>query len=661
MSTPTAADQPIWTPAPERAAASRMAAFTAAAERASGRRFADYAALHRWSVLNTETCWALLWQFLGLQSAVPWSRVLEHPERMPGARWFPEARLNFAEHLLRYAEARQDDIAIVFRCENGQRESLTFGALWAQVGAVAGWLRQVGVGPGDRVAAILPNRPEAIVGMLAAASIGAVWSSASPDFGVNGVLDRFGQIEPKVLIGVDGYHYAGKHIDLRERLGQMLAGLPSVEQLVLVPWLAQDAPQPASKPAHLWPDLLETHWGSPLLFAPLPFDHPLYILFSSGTTGKPKCIVHGAGGTLIQHLKELALHTDLGSEDRLCYFTTCGWMMWNWMASALALGTRLVLFDGSPFHPGPEVLWDLVAEEGVTVFGTSAKYLSALEKAGAEPARTHDLSALRTLLSTGSPLAPESFDYVYRAVKDDLLLASISGGTDIVSCFALGNPMLPVYRGELQCRGLGLAVDVFDDAGNPVVGERGELVCTQPFPCMPVGFWNDPDGSRYRAAYFQRFAGPNGGIWTHGDFAELTPRGGLVIYGRSDAVLNPGGVRIGTAELYRVVEGMDAVLEAIAVGQDWQGDQRILLFVVLREGLTLGDTLVAEVRRRVREQLSPRHVPAEIRQVEAIPRTRSGKIVELAVADVIHGREVKNREALANPEALDAFAAFTWT
>jgi acetoacetyl-CoA synthetase len=336
-------------------------------------------------------------------------------------------------------------------------------------------------------------------------------------------------------------------------------------------------------------------------------------------------------------------------------------MMWNWMASALALGTRLVLFDGSPFHPGPEVLWDLVAEEGVTVFGTSAKYLSALEKAGADPARTHDLTALRTVLSTGSPLAPESFDYVYRAVKADLLLASISGGTDIVSCFALGNPMLPVYRGELQCRGLGLAVDVFDDAGNPVVGERGELVCTQPFPCMPVGFWNDPDGSRYRAAYFQRFAGPNGGIWTHGDFAELTPRGGLVIYGRSDAVLNPGGVRIGTAELYRVVEGMDAVLEAIAVGQDWQGDQRILLFVVLREGLTLGDTLVAEVRRRVREQLSPRHVPAEIRQVEAIPRTRSGKIVELAVADVIHGREVKNREALANPEALDAFAAFTWT
>lgn len=656
MSNPTTAPQPIWTPAAERSGNSRMAAFTAAAERATGRSFPDYAALHQWSVQHPEAFWALLWAFLDLRATTPWTRVLEHPERMPGARWFPGARLNFAEHLLRHAEARADDIAVVFRCENGEREALTFGELQARVGAFAAWLRAVGVGAGDRVAAILPNRPEALIGMLAAASIGAVWSSASPDFGVDGVIDRFGQIAPKVLIGADGYHYAGKRIDVRERLAQIMARLPTLEHLVLVPWLAPDVPPPEGVPARLWPDLIDEYQGSPPLYTPLPFHQPLYILFSSGTTGKPKCIVHGAGGTLIQHLKELALHTDLGAADRLCYFTTCGWMMWNWMASALALGTRLVLFDGSPFHPGPEVLWDLVAAEGVTVFGTSAKYLSALEKAGAEPARTHDLTALRTLLSTGSPLAPESFDYVYRAVKGDLLLASISGGTDIVSCFALGNPMLPVYRGELQCRGLGLAVDVFDDAGRPVVGERGELVCKQPFPCMPVGFWNDPDGSRYRSAYFERFSG----VWTHGDFAELTPRGGLVIHGRSDAVLNPGGVRIGTAELYRVVEGMDAVLEAIAVGQDWQGDQRILLFVVLRDGLTLDETLAAAIRRRVREQLSPRHVPAEIRQVAAIPRTRSGKIVELAVADVIHGREVKNRESLANPQALDAFATFVW-
>ncbi|WP_462330148.1 acetoacetate--CoA ligase, partial [Thiohalocapsa halophila] len=660
MSTPDSTEPPIWTPSPERVDASRMAAFIAAAEGATGHRFPDYAALHRWSVLDPEGFWALLWQFLDLHASTPWRQVAEHPERMPGASWLPGARLNFAEHLLRHADTRADDIAIVFRGENGERETLTFGELRAQVGALAAWLRAAGVGAGERVTAILPNRPEAIVGMLAAASIGAVWSSASPDFGVDGILDRFGQITPKVLIGIDGYHYGGKRIDVRERLAQIAARLPSLEQLVLVPWLAPDTSPPRARPAtgpsepsaQSWPDLVDAHRGAAPVFAPLPFDHPLYILFSSGTTGKPKCIVHGAGGTLLQHLKELALHTDLGAADRLCYFTTCGWMMWNWMASALALGTRLVLFDGSPFHPGPEVLWDLVAEEGVTAFGTSAKYLAALEKAGAEPARTHDLSALRTLLSTGSPLAPESFDYVYRAVKDDLLLASISGGTDIVSCFALGNPMLPVYRGELQCRGLGLAVEVFDEAGSPVVAERGELVCTQPFPCMPLGFWNDPDGARYRAAYFERFPG----IWTHGDFAELTPRGGLVIHGRSDAVLNPGGVRIGTAELYRVVEAMDEVLEAIAVGQDWQGDQRILLFVVLRPDLTLDDALTDAIRRRIRAQLSPRHVPAEVRQVAAIPRTRSGKIVELAVADVIHGREVKNREALANPEALDAFA-----
>jgi acetoacetyl-CoA synthetase len=633
-----------------------MAAFTAAAERAAGHVFPDYEALHRWSVLDPAGCWGLLWDFLELRATTPFTRVLEHPERMPGARWFPGARLNFAEHLLRHAAARADATAVVFRCENGEREALTFAELREQVGAVSAWLRSVGVEPGDRVAAILPNRPEAIVGMLAAASIGAVWSSASPDFGVDGVVDRFGQIEPKVLIGVDGYHYAGRRIDVRERLAAVAARLPTLEQVVMVPWLFPVEPHPLGDDAPAWPELLSAHRGAAPGFAPQPFDHPLYILFSSGTTGKPKCIVHGAGGTLIQHLKELALHTDLGPDDRLCYFTTCGWMMWNWMASALALGTRLVLFDGSPFHPGPEVLWDLVAEEGVTVFGTSAKYLSALEKAGAEPGRTHALSQLRALLSTGSPLSPESFDYVYRAVRADLQLASISGGTDIVSCFALGNPMLPVHRGELQCRGLGLAVAVFDDAGNPVVGERGELVCTKPFPCMPVGFWNDPDGARYRAAYFERFPG----VWTHGDFAELTARGGLLIYGRSDAVLNPGGVRIGTAEIYRVVEGLDQVLEAIAVGQTWQEDQRVLLFVVLRDGLTLDDTLSGTIRRRIREQLSPRHVPAEVRQVPAIPRTRSGKIVELAVADVIHGREVKNREALANPEALEVFAAFTW-
>ncbi len=652
--------EPIWTPSPERVAVSRLTAFARLASAETGQGFGDYAALHRWSVTDPETFWWLVWRFVQIQADAPWERVLEHPKRMPGAQWFMGARLNFARHLLRHAATRTDETAIAFRCENGTRESLTFGDLWRQVGAVAAWLRSVGVQPGDRVAAILPNRPEAVVGMLAAASIGAVWSSASPDFGVGGVVDRFGQIEPTVLIGIDGYHYAGKRIDVRDRLETIVQRLPTLTAVALVPWLFPDAPPDLGARAVTWPEVLDRHRGAEPEFAPLPFEHPLYILFSSGTTGKPKCIVHGAGGTLLQHLKELALHTDLGPDDRLCYFTTCGWMMWNWMVSALALGTRLVLFDGSPFHPGPQVLWDLVAEEAVTVFGTSAKYLSALEKAGAEPGRSHDLSSLRAVLSTGSPLAPESFDYVYRCIKSDLLLASISGGTDIVSCFALGNPWLPVYHGELQCRGLGLAVEVFDDAGRSVVGERGELVCTRPFPCMPVGFWNDPAGARYHAAYFERFAGPDGAVWTHGDFAELTPRGGLVIHGRSDAVLNPGGVRIGTAEIYRVVEAEEEVVEAIAVGQDWRGDQRILLFLVLREGLTLDDDLVARLRRRIRERLTPRHVPAEVRQVPAIPRTRSGKIVELAVADVIHGREVKNREALANPEALDDFAAFDW-
>jgi acetoacetyl-CoA synthetase len=571
---------------------------------------------------------------------------------MPGAVWFPGVRLNFAEHLLRHSEARGDDLAVIFRGEAEDRESLSWTTLRAQVSALAAWLRSNGVEPGDRVAAILPNRPEAIVGMLATASLGAVWSSASPDFGVEGVVDRFGQIEPKVLIGIDGYRYAGKRIDLRERFAAIAARLPTLTRRVSVPWLFPDEPAAS---ADAWPDILAAHQGATPEFDRLPFDHPLYILFSSGTTGKPKCIVHGAGGTLIQHLKELALHTDLGEDDRLCYFTTCGWMMWNWMASALASAPDWCCSTAHRFIPTPAVLWDVLAEEGVTAFGTSAKYLSALEKAGAW-SRRRPTTSRRTADDPVHRLAAVAGVLRLRVPGGEAGSAAgvDSGGTDIVSCFALGNPLLPVYRGELQCRGLGLAVAVFDDEGRPVVGERGELVCTKPFPCMPVGFWNDPEGARYRAAYFERF--PN--VWTHGDFAELTPRGGLLILGRSDAVLNPGGVRIGTAELYRVVEAEDEVVEAIAVGQDWHGDQRILLFVVLRDGLSLDDERTRHLREVIRERLTPRHVPAEIRQVAAIPRTRSGKIVELAVADVIHGREVKNREALANPEALDAFAGF---
>jgi len=654
MTSTTEPEAPIWKPSAQRRDTSRMAAFLTRAAAESGRPLPDYQALHRWSIDEPERFWPLVWSFTGVRASRGWDAVLESPGAMPGARWFRGARLNFAENLLRPDDRKRaaDEPALIFRGEQGERSVLTFGELDNQVAAVAAWLREAGVEPHDRVAGLLPNRPEAIIAMLAAASIGALWSSASPDFGADGVIDRFGQIEPKVLFTTDGYFYGGKRIDIRAKLANVVDRLPSLEQVCVVPWLFPDQPPDLNWPTSSWSQVVAAHADATLTFAQLPFDHPLYVLFSSGTTGRPKCIVHGAGGTLIQHLKELVLHTDLGPEDRLFYFTTCGWMMWNWMVSALAAGSTLVLFDGSPFHPGPEVLWDLADQEQLTVFGTSAKYLSALQKSGIKPMQSHRLLALRTILSTGSPLAPESFDYVYGCIKSDLQLASISGGTDIVSCFALGSPLLPVYRGELQCRGLGLAVDVFDDDGRSVSGQRGELVCTRPFPCMPIGFWNDPDGSRYRAAYFERFPG----VWTHGDFAELTDHGGLIIHGRSDAVLNPGGVRIGTAELYRVVEGLDEVIECIAVGQDKDGDQRILLFVVLRDGLTLQQELIDEIRSRIRERLTPRHVPACVLQVPALPRTRSGKLVELAVRDVIHGRQVKNREALANPEALDAFA-----
>jgi acetoacetyl-CoA synthetase len=485
--------------------------------------------------------------------------------------------------------------------------------------------------------------------MLAAASLGATWSSCSPDFGIQGVLDRFGQIRPKVLFTVDGYRYNGKRIDSLERIRGVLEQLEGVERVVLVPFLDADVDAATLPGAIGWEDFLSDQ--TKLEFAQLPFDHPLYILYSSGTTGVPKCIVHGAGGTLLQHLKEHRLHTDIGRDDVVFYFTTCGWMMWNWLVSGLATGATLVLYDGNPFHPGPESLWRMAEEEGITVFGTSAKYLAAVEKAGYLPAKHHSFDKLKAILSTGSPLMPASFDFVYRHVKPDVQLASISGGTDIVSCFALGCPILPVYRGELQCRGLGMAVEIFDDEGRSHADQAGELVCTRPFPSMPVGFWNDPDGRKYRAAYFERFPG----VWHHGDWARLTPHGGLVIYGRSDAVLNPGGVRIGTAEIYRQVEQIDEVLEAICVGQNWDGDVRVVLFVRLREGVDLDDALVREIRTRIRSNCSPRHVPAKVLAIADIPRTMNGKIAELAVRDVIHGRTVKNVEALANPQALELY------
>ena len=638
-------DTPHWIPSAARVAAAQLTGFHAFA-RERGAPGGDYSSLWQWSVDEPAAFWSAVFDFTGVIADRGPGPVLRDGERMPGATWFEGTRLNFAENLLRGTGVGP---AIIARDERGRRREMSWDQLRAEVARVADGLRAAGIVAGDRVAGFMPNLPEAIVAMLATTSLGATWSSCSPDFGIRGVLDRFGQIAPKVLFTADGYCYGGKTLDSIERIAGILESLPSVTCVVVV---ANVSPRPdlARLPAARHYE----EFGGPdatLRFERLPFDHPLYILYSSGTTGVPKCIVHGAGGTLLQHLKEHQLHSDVHPGERLFFFTTCGWMMWNWLASALASQVTVVLFEGSPFHPDEGVLWRLASEERVALFGTSPKYLAALEKSGYRPADKVDLANLRTVLSTGSPLAHEQFDFVRDAIGADIQLASISGGTDIVSCFALGNPTLPVYRGELQCRGLGMRVEVFDDDGRPLQGQQGELVCTAPFPSMPVGFWNDPDGSRYRAAYFERF--PN--VWCHGDFAVLTARGGLVILGRSDAVLNPGGVRIGTAEIYRQVEKLDEILESIAIGQDWDNDVRVVLFVRLRAGITLDSTLEKRIRDVIRNNTTPRHVPARIVAVGDIPRTISGKIVELAVREVVHGRPVRNTDALANPAALEEF------
>ncbi|KAF1069230.1 MAG: Acetyl-coenzyme A synthetase [Pseudomonas citronellolis] len=640
---------PLWTPSPDRIAASRLEAFRHFVNQRFSLDLADYPALHAWSVEQRGNFWAALAEHFEVLWHHPPRDVLEEGPALPSARWFPEGTLNYAEHLLR---RRDHAPALVAIGEDDSRRVISHAELLAHVAGLQRSLRQAGVRSGDRVAAMLPNTWQAVVGLLACASLGATWSSCSPDFGVQGVVDRFGQIEPKVLIACAGYRYAGKRLDLTDKLNAILEQLPDLQQLIVLPYALPEArPQHYRSPARvsLWDEFYRS--GGVPEFTPLPFDHPLYILYSSGTTGVPKCIVHGAGGVLFQHLKEHGLHTDLGPDDTLFYFTTCGWMMWNWLLSGLAQGATLVLFDGSPFHPGPERLIDLIDAEGISVFGTSAKYLAALEKANVRPRESHALTWLKTILSTGSPLAHESFDYVYRDFKRDLCLSSISGGTDIVSCFALGNPCAPVWRGELQCKGLGMDVQVWSDSGQPLSGEKGELVCTRHFPSIPLGFWNDPEGEKFHAAYFERFPG----VWAHGDYAEQTEHGGLIIHGRSDAVLNPGGVRIGTAEIYRQVEKVEDVLESIAIGQDWQGDVRVVLFVRLRDGVALDDELRECLRQTIRSHASPRHVPAKILAVADIPRTRSGKIVELAVRDVVHGRPVKNTDALANPEALELY------
>lgn len=641
--------KPIWEPGQERIERANLNRFMRfVRERTGNEDIRRYSPLYDFSIRQPERFWPLVWEFCGIRANGDFEPALVNGDQLPGAVWFPGVRLNFAQNLLRY---KDDRVAIEFRNERGQARQISYSELHIEVARTAQALKGAGVGIGDRVAALLPNIPEAIIAMLATASLGAIWSSCSPEFGVESLVDRFGQIKPKLLFCVDRYTYAGKPFDCLEKARGVLDRVPAIEAVVVIPYSGD-----SSTPLHTgifrsWPEFIGTDHPA-LEFEMLPFDHPLYILFSSGTTGAPNCIVHGAGGTLIQHLKELVLHTDLKREDRFFFHTTCGWMMWNWLASSLAVGCTIVLYDGSPSWPNADVLWNLADEVGISVFGTSARWLASIEEAGLRPGVTHKLTNLRTILSTGSPLAAESYDYVHGQIKANVLLASIFGGTDIISCFALGNPLMPVYRGELQCRGLGMKVEILDNTGEPIVGEEGELACTAPFPSMPVALWDDPEGIRYHETYFSRF--PN--AWCHGDQAILTKRDGIVILGRSDSTLNPGGVRIGSAEVYRQLAGIEEILESIVVGQLWNGDERIVLFVLLREGCVLDEALRDRIRTRIRRNTTHRHVPAKVIQVADIPRTHSGRPSELALRDAIHGQPVRNIQALANPQSLDRYA-----
>jgi acetoacetyl-CoA synthetase len=641
------ASDPLWQPDADRVANTRLTAFTHRVERDRHAPFGDYADLHRWSVTHSEAFWSAFWDFAGV-IGTPGPRVLQDAHRMPGARFFPDGRLNFTENLLR---RRDDTMAIVAETEHGRREEMTWRQLADRVTRTARALERAGVGAGDRVAGIVANVPEAVIAALGAAAIGAVWSSCSPDFGVDGIVDRFGQIGPKVLIAVDGYVYGGRTFDCRPKIEEVVRQIAGVRQVVVVPLMGLLHPVWRGVATVPWDEWLEADPGGAIAFERFEFNHPVFILFSSGTTGIPKCIVHGAGGTLVEHMKEHQLQSDIRPGDRVFYFTTCGWMMWNWLITVLASGSAMVLYDGSPFAPTGLRLFELAERAGATLFGVSARFLDAVRTSGLEPRTRYPLPVVRTIASTGSPLSPETFEFVYRAIKADVHLASISGGTDIVGCFVGGNPNGPVWSGEIQAPGLGMAIDVFDDAGRPIREQPGELVCTAPFPCMPIGFWDDPSGERYRATYFERFPG----VWHHGDWIETTAHGGYVILGRSDATIKPGGVRIGTAEIYRQVAHFPEVIESVAVGQRWQGDERIILFVRLGEGAALSSDLRARIADRIRTHCSPRHVPARIVAVADIPRTRSGKTVEIAVRRVIHGEPVQNREALDNPAALDLF------
>lgn len=639
----------LWTPAEARIKSTNLHRFMSSINAKYNQNFSEYATLYQWSLEKMPEFWSMMWEFADIIASKPYDQVVDDLGKMPGAEWFSGARLNFAENLLRY---RDDQTALVFKGEDQDVRRITYAELYNEVARIAGSLRAAGVQSGDRVVGFMPNMPEAVIAMLAAAGIGAAWSSCSPDFGIKGVLDRFGQIKPKVLFTADGYFFKGKRLDSLERIADILKELPSIEKVVVVPYTQDNPDINKVSRAVLYKEFKSSEADLAVEFEQLPFDHPLYIMYSSGTTGLPKCMVQSAGGILIHHLKELILHTDLKREDVIFYFTTCGWMMWNWLVSSLAVGATVVLYDGNAFHPNPETLWELAQNEKITIFGTSAGYIAALQNAGVKPGKTYDLTPLKAVLSTGSPLSMEGFEYIYREVKADLQLASIAGGTDLNGCFALGNPMGPVYSGELQCRGLAMKVMAFDDNGKAVINQEGELVCAAPFPSMPIYFWNDPENKKYHDAYFDVYAN----IWRHGDYIVVTERGGVVICGRSDATLNPGGVRIGTAEIYRQVDRVPEVEDSIVVGQNWKNDVRVILFVQMAAGYELTEEIINKIKHVIRTNASPKHVPAKILAVPDIPYTLNMKKVELAVKKVIHNQPVPNKDALRNPEALDYYA-----